>query len=259
MRSLHILLLFVASAVSADAQATTGRLRGTVRDVTTTHPIPGARVIIAATGRYVTTDSIGAFEVGQLPSGILRFIFAAEGFPRAAVVLAFTNGEVMTQDFELDSTAATAAADTINPGRRAQLLPAEEVRAAPSRGVRYEDFERRLKTGRGQYVTREQIEAAGYARLTDVVRSMRGVAIECGSGTACSIRMARAQMRCSPQYIVDGRPDNFFGPQVAIRDIEGIEVYTGASDVPGEFAGSNAGCGVIVIWTKNGPPGKQRP
>jgi hypothetical protein len=66
--------------------------------------------------------------------------------------------------------------------------------------------------------------------------------------------MARALPSCYPQYIVDGRPDNFFGPNVAVRDIEGIEVYTGAADVPGEFAGTDAGCGVVVIWTRNGPP-----
>ena len=42
-------------------------------------------------------------------------------------------------------------------------------------------------------------------------------------------------------------------------DIEGIEVYTGASDVPGEFAGSNSACGTVVIWTKSAPPRPARP
>jgi hypothetical protein len=48
-----------------------------------------------------------------------------------------------------------------------------------------------------------------------------------------------------------------FGPLVPVRDIQAIEVYTGASDVPGEFAGTNAGCGVIVIWTTNGRASKR--
>jgi hypothetical protein len=60
-------------------------------------------------------------------------------------------------------------------------------------------------------------------------------------------------MHCRPDYVVDERVDNYFGPTVPIRDIEALEVYTGASDVAGEFAGRNAGCGVIVIWTKSGP------
>jgi len=33
-------------------------------------------------------------------------------------------------------------------------------------------------------------------------------------------------------------------------DIAGIEVYTGAGDLPGEFADFNAQrCGAVVIWT----------
>jgi hypothetical protein len=65
-------------------------------------------------------------------------------------------------------------------------------------------------------------------------------------------------MQCNPDYIVDEQVNNSFGPGIAIRDIEAIEVYTGPSDVPGEFAGRNAGCGVIVIWTKSGP-GRRKP
>jgi hypothetical protein len=69
--------------------------------------------------------------------------------------------------------------------------------------------------------------------------------------------MVRAPARCAPEYIVDERTDNMFGPSVPIRDIEAIEVYLGPSDVPGEFAGSNSGCGVVVIWTRSGPPRKR--
>jgi hypothetical protein len=65
--------------------------------------------------------------------------------------------------------------------------------------------------------------------------------------------MARAPNNCDPQYVVDSRVDNMFGPTTPIRDIVGLEIYTGPSDVPGEFAGRDAGCGVVVIWTRFGP------
>lgn len=83
--------------------------------------------------------------------------------------------------------------------------------------------------------------------------------VNCGGGTSCFIRMARAPMRCSPQFIVDERVDNEFGSHVSIKDIQGIEVYTGPADVPGEFAGRNAGCGLIVIWTQSRPPRPRKP
>jgi hypothetical protein len=83
---------------------------------------------------------------------------------------------------------------------------------------------------------------------------MRGVSALCGSGAGCKIQMARARRNCEPEYVVDGRAENMFGAVTPIRDIVALEVYTGPSDVPGEFAGATAGCGVIVIWTRTGPP-----
>ncbi len=244
------ILTVAALPEGAAGQARFARLRGKVLDADSRAPVQGVRVIIAATGRYVTTDSAGAFDVRDIPSGVIRFIFSGEGYPRAQVVLAFAAGEVMTQDFELD---ATPPADDTLPARRVQELPTTEVTATPSRGVRYEDFERRMKTGRGHYVTREEIEARNYNTLQDAARTMRGVTVECAGAHTCSIRMVRAPIGCYPQYWVDGRVDNMFGPFVAIRDIEGMEVYTGAADVPGEFAGSDAMCGTVVIWTRSGP------
>ena len=120
-------------------------------------------------------------------------------------------------------------------------------------GPRFADFERRRITGRGQYRTAEQIEKGNYMNLQDIVRDMRGVNVDCGGGAGCFIRMSRAPMQCLPQYIVDDRPDPDFGPGIAVRDIQGLEVYTGPTDTPGEYAGVNAGCGTIVIWTRSSP------
>ena len=65
--------------------------------------------------------------------------------------------------------------------------------------------------------------------------------------------MARAPMRCMPEFIVDDQVMNDFGPVTPIRDIIALELYTGPAEVPGEYAGRNAGCGVVVIWTRSGP------
>ena len=249
-----IALLIPAFRVGAQSSRP-ATLKGTVFDAATAAPLIGARVVVSTTGKVVQTDSTGGFEVSGLASGIVRFYFTAQGFPQSAVILAFAPGEVMVQRFELDST--TAVADSLR--RSIQPLAATEIVATPTRGVRYEDFERRLRTGRGHYVTREQIDSSSFASLRDAVQGMRGVLVECGGGRGCVIRMARANQGCYPEYVVDGRVDNFFGPQVAIRDIEGIEVYTGGTDVPGEFAGRNSGCGVIVIWTKAGPVRRKSP
>ena len=274
-RAIHAVLrstvLLALAAVTAAAQGTaTARLRGSMVDAATQAAIVGARVVIAATGRYVATDSAGRFELTEIPSGVIRFFVTADGYPRNSFVLAFARGEVMEQRFELEGIAGAAAAasaalppadaaSAAERARAAQPLAPSVTTAPASRGVRYEDFERRVRTGRGQYVTREVIEARGYNNLGDATRGMRGVNVECGGPRGCLIKMARTSPGCYPQYIVDGRPDNAFGPYIAVRDIEGLEVYTGASDVPGEFAGTDAGCGVVVIWTTSGPVKKIAP
>lgn len=258
----RIVLLFggavtIAPWASALAQKDKGnaQVSGIVRDATTRAPLPGADIIHLGLGKVVESDSLGRYAFPALQSGIIRLLVRRRGFPSTIVNLALAPGEWMTRDIQLDSSGAGRAA--------AQNLPSVAVRAPKAVSPRYLAFERRRETGLGQYVTREQIEKAGFANLQDAMRGLRGVNLDCGGASAsdvsgsslgCSIRMARSPMRCNPQYIVDERVDDDFGPSTPIRDIEGIEVYTGPSDVPGEFAGVGAGCGVIVIWTKNGPP-----
>lgn len=230
----------IVSAQKGDAQ-----LVGTVVDRTTGAIVPHADIVQLGVGRVVVSDSLGNYLFPDLPSGILRFLVRGRGFPSIIIVVALARGESMSRVIELDSTGA---------GRLAALaLPSVAVRAPRPPAPRFVDFERRRQNGRGQYVTREEIEKAGFTSLQDATRGLRGVNLDCGGGSGCAIRMARAPMRCSPEYIVDERVDNQFGPSTAIRDIEGIEVYAGPSDVPGEFGGLNAGCGVIVIWTRAGP------
>lgn len=245
--------LVLALASSVAAQQSPARLNGVVVDAVTSQPLNGVRVTLGASGRFVTSDSIGRFELSGIPSGITRIFFSLERYPVVSVLLAFAPGEVMVQRFELDSTPEPPSTEPAPPARPAPVLDPVTVVAEPSRGVRYADFERRLRTGRGQYVTRTQIEEGSYSRLTDALRMLRGVTIDCGGVRGCIARMTRAPLNCLPEYVIDGTVDNFFGPSVAIGDIEGIEVYTGATDVPGEFAGRNAGCGVVVIWTRAGP------
>ena len=231
---------------SAVAQKGSAQVVGTVVDLTSGAVIANADVINLGVGRKVVSDSLGRYLFTDLPAGIVRFLVRARGFPTTAVTVALAPGESMSRVIELDSTVAGRAS--------VQSLPAATVVAPTPTPPRYADFERRRLTGRGQYLVRADIERGGFSSLQDATRVLRGVNLDCGGGNFCSIRMARAPMRCSPEYIVDERVDNQFGPSTAIRDIEAVEVYTGPSDVPGEFAGRNAGCGVIVIWTRSGPP-----
>lgn len=248
-RTLWLLFGILLAAPGAWAQQNDSRLTGTIVDKASRAPLARVEIIFVGDARSVLSDSVGRYMFDALPSGIVRFAVRAAGYPFTPLTVALMPGESMARVIELDSSSAGRIA--------AQRLPLVSINAPPPVSPRMVDFERRRVTGQGQYITRAQIDSAGYYNLQDAMRNLRGVNVDCGGGLGCHIRMARAPMQCNPEYVVDERVDNYFGPSVPIRDIEALEVYTGASDVAGEFAGRNAGCGVIVIWTRSGPPRKK--
>jgi hypothetical protein len=253
-----IAALLGVGATRVDAQEATAEFLGTVVNKSTGAPLVGVRVVYLGSGATSETDASGRFLFTGLPAGLNRFMIWIPGQHRSTLTLAFADGERVERVLEFDATPVVAS-DSAAGDSTAQRLATVAVTTTPPMDIRYRDFERRMKTGRGQYVTRQMIEENKYNELMDVMRNLRGVRVDCGGGGGCFATMARAPMGCSPEYIVDDMVMNSFGRYTPIRDIEGIEVYTGASDVPGEYAGRNAGCGLIIIWTKNGPARKAKP
>jgi hypothetical protein len=246
-----LLAALLAPPSPAGAQKGDGRLVGLIVDRTSGLPVGNAELLHMGDSRSASSDSTGAYRFDGLPSGILKFVVRAKGYPATSLMVALARGESMVRRIELDSSQSGRAS-------AAQSLNKVTIEAAAGLGPRYADFERRKATGQGHYITSDEIEKGNFTTLQEAVRGVRGVAVDCGGGAGCFIRMVRAPMQCPPEYVVDDRVDNYFGPTVAVRDIQGIEVYTGPSDVPGEYAGRNAGCGVIVIWTKSGPPRRKK-
>lgn len=228
-------------------------MHGRILDESSKAAVKNARVMLSSDGRTVRTDSVGHYSIAGLPAGTIRFLISASGFPPTQLIVDIKAGDDIERTIELDSTVSHA------PIRE---LPAVTAATAAPVNVRLIDFERRRRTGRGQYLTDDDIRKSGAATLQDATRGMRGVTLHCGGssdvsgGNGCRIQMVRAPMNCQPQYVIDGQVDNMFGPLTPIRDIMALEVYSGPTEVPGEFAGSNAACGVIVVWTRSGPPSR---
>lgn len=236
--------LLIGQPLAGQNAAKTAKLKGVVRDRSTGTAIRRAEIILLSDSRAVLSDSAGAFVFAEFPAGVSQLLIRALNFPALGIIVELAEGQVLDRPVVLDSTAA---------GRAAQELPTVAVHAdAPAFNYRMTEFERRRHTGRGQYVTEDEIVKSGAYSIADAIKHMRGVDYRC-EGTGCYVRMFRAPMRCLPEYIVDGRAMNDFGPTTPIRDIIGLEVYAGPADVPGEFAGTNAGCGVVVVWTRSGP------
>jgi hypothetical protein len=236
MRLTPLLCLLLGASQSLAQQ---GVVRGRVIDKAAARPVADAEIVLSEAGRMVRADTAGRFVFGGVRSGSITLRVRALGYASQVISFDMASGQTVDRIISLEATV--------------QTLSGVDVNAPASSGYRLADFERRLQTGRGQYLTEEQIKRMGSSTVPETVRGLRGVLFECGGGAGCYVRMARAPMRCLPEYVVDNQVMNDFGPRTPIGDVVGIEVYTGPGDVAGEFAGRNAGCGVIVIWTRSGP------
>jgi hypothetical protein len=238
MATRFVPLLWLALGAT-QSLAQQGVVRGRVIDVTAQKPVREAEIVLAEAGRTVRADSAGRFEFRGVRSGSITLRVRALGYGSQVVAFDLAAGQEVERIITLDAAV--------------QTLSGIDVNAAASSGYRLSGFERRSQTGRGQYMNEQQIRQVNASSVPEVLRGLRGVLFECGGGAGCYVRMARAPMRCLPDYIVDNQLMNDFGPSTPIGDVVGIEVYSGPGDVAGEFAGSNAGCGVIVLWTRSGP------
>jgi hypothetical protein len=142
-------------------------------------------------------------------------------------------------------------------------LPEIDVvaRARPPRTGRIAGFYERAGRGFGTFITREEVERRGPVRLAHMLAE-HGMEVTQVGGSAFSLGILNRRTGCAPMVYVDGirlthGPDpEGAGEAVGLvnpLDVEGIEIYRGSATVPGEFGGSTAQCGVIVIWTRTSP------
>ena len=79
---------------------------------------------------------------------------------------------------------------------------------------------------------------------------MRLTTTHFGDGFASMSRTSMGR-RCPIQYYVDGVATTGLNiDDVLPRDVEGLEIYRGSSEIPPSFNRGTALCGVIVIWTR---------
>lgn len=234
---LAALLALAGEAETGAAQAT---LRGRVIDSEFGHPLPGAGVRIPGRAAPLTTDSLGRFEAQDLPAGDAAVKIELLGYAPGVFRVRLPPAGEVNRVFALDFTGHQLA-EVVVQARAAQLM------------ARYVDFERRRQRKLGAYFRWDDLEKQGYSSVGDALRTVRGVRIRCSQERfECFAVMARTP-QCQPIWWIDGVEVRSFHENTSIRDVYGIEIYRGSGEIPGEFAGSNAACGVIVIWTKSRP------
>lgn len=216
-------------------------LRGHVLDSEMGTPLAGGTVRIGRDSATVfKTDSLGVFRIPGLPGGTIDIRIQVIGFEEGLFRLRLPDSGVVDRQFSLDFNGFMLPEIVVQA--RAEILQ-----------PRYIDFERRRLRKLGAFLRWDDLKKAGYNSVSDALRGVRGVRIQCDqSNFECFAVMARTP-NCHPVWYIDGIQVHSFHENTPIRDIYGIEVYRGTGEIPAEFGGSVAGCGVIVLWTKSRP------
>jgi hypothetical protein len=234
----------------ATVTATTPRgvIDGAVSD-TGLSPLQGAFITILGTNIRVGTGPNGRFRITKVPAGRYLVIVKRVGYRPASDVV----------DVVANDTARVAY--TLANVEAQQLNPVVVAERAPT--IKMAEFEAHMRLGQGEFMTQKEIEARNTVFPTELVRKFKSVNVSPSHTSAITEYYALSAREggnpsmgaCPMQIYVDrvplATPFNLdLLPQP--RDIFGIEVYAGASTIPTEYSGMNRGCGVILVWTKDG-------
>ena len=125
------------------------------------------------------------------------------------------------------------------------------------------EFESRRHFGIGEFMTRDEIEKKNPVFATELFRKFGTVNVA-PSHTRAIAEYYALSKREGGGASLGACPMTVYLDQVALptpfnlellpppKDLAGIEVYAGSSTTPPQFSGYNRGCGVILVWTKDG-------
>lgn len=258
-RAYALVWAFLAWAVLApalDAQVVTGRvvLMGTeepLEDVTVRLLFPDGRP-----GAFALTDSAGVFimiapRVGFFTLSAERIGLATVTTPELEVVL----GEEVDVELRMAEEAV--------PLEPLVVTARGSVDMGPLAGY-FRRMEEQGRLGFGHILSRDQIEERQALDVADLLRDIPRIRVVAqGFGRPPSVVVLGRGGQCTPKVYIDGIHQNRGGGAhtaavvdeiVRPHDLEGIEVYRGVGEMPGEFYDEEH-CGVVLLWTRRDAEG----
>lgn len=209
---------------------------GTVTDVETGEPLPGATVLVKGTSVGTVTDMNGQYSI-NVPDDANTLVFSFIGYQKKEVTIG--ERSVIDVSMELDVSSLSEVVVTgYTSQRKADITGAVAV-------IDVEDM---------QKVQAASISQKLEGRASGLVTSTSG---QPGAGTNVRIRGFGSFTNNEPLWIIDGvqstdKALTWLNP----NDIESIQVLKDAA--ASSIYGSRASNGVIVVTTKKGKAGKIR-
>ena len=239
-------------------------LIGRVQDLSTRQPVAAVDVSVLTENEKLLgraqTDSLGRFTVQWTAAERVRVRTERIGFvPSTSEVFTVRSGEAVTVRMWMSTSAIQVDPLTISARERANDVSGNLA-----------EIERRKQLGGGKFIMREEIRQSGASQISHVLMNVPGIYLQPEANNQHAVhayslhnagvsRSAASRRRnsadCPMTIFLDGRIHRhpISGVNVVpADDIEAIEVYRGLAEVPVEFAGEHARCGIIALWTTRG-------
>jgi hypothetical protein len=231
-------LCVVAALAAATAQQDTlARLTGSVSSSKNGRPLADVMVSVMGTGAFQITDSSGAFAIARLPPGRHTLRLAWHDRVSEDYQVGLRAGQVLDLAILLDVGGVELAPIVVEASSSEWVLSLA-------------GFYSRRGKGFGRFVTSEDIERRKPANLSALLAAS-GITMRCVR-TACYPARYASGRRCAVPVFLDGlRVEYYDIDNIPPSDVLGIEVYRQGADTPAEFSRWSAGCGAVLIWTKN--------
>jgi hypothetical protein len=231
-----------------------GVIIGIVGD-TAGRPLPETEVVALHAKRLVRTDSHGIFVIA-LPPGEETFIVRRIGF--------------LPQTFDAILTARDSTRVGVNLATAPSRLTVLPDLTVEAEGIRYSGKmtgfgERMLNSGvpRHNFLTRKDIEESGLTLVVDLV-TRAGLKVRDDQRPERRMRSNRSILICprgaasirnipKTGFLVDGTRmnDDFDIDSIDLSQVEAIEVYRSASQIPSQYNMPGYDCAVF-LWLRGG-------
>lgn len=240
---------------------------GWVLTDSTDQPVAGAQVTLPGIGRTTSTSDSGTFRLGDLPAGTHEVVVHRIGYAPLTTTVTIQPGQRREQKLLLT-----------------RVTTLDSVRVVESAfDLVMRSFEDHKRVGLGSFLTRADLAKVETLKMSAVLQSLRGIRLVHGRGTQSWVvrnrgiqsmggselrfgddfdgKVAGARPDCYAQMYMDGRivyrggrTEPLFNVNlISPADLEAVEYYAGPSQLPGEYAGTESTCGVLVLWTRRSP------
>ncbi len=230
-RLLPVLSLLLAPA-SVTAQ---GVVSGTVREDSTGRALEGVEIVIR--DQRAVTDARGRYVLAGVPKGDHIALARMVGFRPVRFALKGNQRDTTWADVLLVPLV--------------QPLEPVNVEAKPGRiaADRLRTFEDNRRMGFGKFLDSTYLRKWDAVGFRDLVARVPGVRVVCRGRSCYAISL---HSRCPMLVFVDGMPSrlNDIGRDWRVSELEAVEIYRSAAEIPAEYNSASSACGVLALWTR---------